>query len=160
MIYEVGNVMVCLPNIGLRMRRYLSRPQQLMLTTSVLCMLTASSILLAGCATVAQVTNLAEAPCNASFEGALSSILTEQGEKKDIADSLAHRTYLMLSSAELGPRPFVVPSPSGTDYFLFIQKKPESCLLRLYGRQKGFMSYTNNLTYISTRELSGCSCQE
>lgn len=27
--------------------------------------------------------------------------------------------------------------------------------MRLYGRQKGFTRYTNNLTYIRTRKLSG-----
>jgi hypothetical protein len=120
----------------------------------------AVAVLSAGCATVAQVANLSEAPCNASFESQLSSILTDQGEKADVAATLAHRTYLILTTAELGPRPFLVSSLSGTDYTFFVQKKRDRCLLRLYGRQKGFWSYTNNLTYISTRELSGCACHE
>lgn len=37
----------------------------------------------------------------------------------------------------------------------FVERKGEECLLRLYGRQKGFTRYTNNLTYIRTRDLSG-----
>ncbi len=154
--------MVLLPHIRIRFRLvHLHFPhRQRLALTLFLCSLTAAAILLAGCTTVAQVTNLTEARCNASFEESLSSILVEQGEKKDIADILAHRTYLMLSRAELGPRPFLVASPSGVDYSFFIQRKSELCLLRLYGRQKGFTSYTNNLTYISTRELPDCSCHE
>ena len=27
-------------------------------------------------------------------------------------------------------------------------------------KPKGFLSYTNNLTYIATRELPGCTCQD
>jgi hypothetical protein len=120
----------------------------------------ALAVFSAGCTTIAQVANLTEAQCNASFESRLASILTEQGEKDEVAATLAQRTYLKLTTAELGPRPFLVASPSGTDYTFFIQKKRNHCLLRLYGRRKGFVSYTNNLTYISTRELSGCTCQE
>lgn len=127
---------------------------------SPLLLLALAAVLSAGCATVAQVANLTEAQCSASFESELSSILTEQGEKPEGAATLAHRTYVTLTLAALGPRPFLVASPSGTDYTFFIQKKRNHCLLRLYGRQKGFVSYTNNLTYISTRELAGCACQE
>ena len=119
-----------------------------------------AAALAVGCTTVAQVSNLTEAPCSASLEHELSSILIEQGEKSDVADSLAHHTYLILTTAHLGPRPFLVASSSGTDYSFFVQKKTDRCLLRLYGRQKGFTSYTNDITYISTRELSGCVCQE
>jgi hypothetical protein len=114
----------------------------------------------AGCTTIAQVANLAEAQCNASLEAEVTSILTEQGEKGEVATTLAHRTYLMLTTSELGPRPFLVASPSGTDYTFFLQKKRNHCLLRLYGRRKGFVSYSNNLTYLSTRDLSGCTCRE
>ena len=131
-----------------------------MAKTTLFVLLAVAAVFLGGCTTVAQVTNLTEAPCAASFEGRLSSILTEQREKPDIVETVAHRTYLMLTMANLGPRPFIVASPSGTDYTFFVQKKHGGCLLRLYGRSKGFMSYTNNLTYISTRELPDCACQE
>jgi len=114
----------------------------------------------AGCTTVAELSNLKEEQCGASFESSLTSILTEQGEKDDVAATLAHRTNLLLTTAELGPRPFLAAAPSGTDYSFFVEKKRDRCLLRLYGRQKGFVSYTNNLTYISTRELPGCMCRE
>ncbi len=114
----------------------------------------------AGCATVAQVSNFGDTKCAGTFESQLSSILTDEGEKTDVADTLAHRTFLTLTRAELGPRPFLVSSSSGADYTFFVQKKRERCLLRLYGRRKGFVTYTNNLTYIATRELPGCSCAE
>lgn len=122
--------------------------------------LAAAAVFSTSCATVARVVNLREAPCTASFEARLSSILTEEREKPDIAETLAHRAYLILTKVEYGPRPFFVSSPSGIDYAFFVQKKHDRCLLRLYGRQKGFTSYTNNLTYISTRELPGCACEE
>jgi hypothetical protein len=119
-----------------------------------------AAVLSARCATVAQVDNLTEAPCSTEFEQSLSSILSAQGEKPEVAQDLAHRTYIVLTRTERGPRPFFVSSPSGTDYTFFIQKKGDRCLLRLYGRQKGFMSYTNNLTYIATRQLTACTCRE
>jgi hypothetical protein len=75
-----------------------------------------AALLSVACQTVAQVSNLSDVPCNASFESQLSSVLTEQGERPDVADSLAHRTYRILTTAQLGPRPFLVASPSGTDY--------------------------------------------
>ena len=118
------------------------------------------SVVFAGCTTVASISNLRETVCGNSFETQLSSILAEQGEKPAVATSLAHQSTVTLSTSEYGPRPFLVASPSGTDYTLFVQKKPDRCLLRLYGRHKGFVSYTNNLTYISTRELDGCGCKE
>jgi hypothetical protein len=119
-----------------------------------------AAILSVGCTSVAQVSNLTDGPCGASFESHLSSVLTEQGEKPDVADSLAHHTYMLLTTAQIGPRPFLVASPSGTDYSFFVQRKTDRCLLRLYGRQKGFTSYTNDITYIATRDLPGCACQE
>lgn len=113
-----------------------------------------------GCTTVARVSTLTETSCAKSFEAELSSVLAEEGEKPDVAGSLAHHAFLILTKVEYGPRPFVVVAPSGTDYTFFVQKKRQQCLLRLYGRQKGFVSYTNNITYIATRELSGCACEE
>ena len=114
---------------------------------------------LTGCATVAEV-ELTEDSCRQSFQDALSSILVEQHETPEVAAELADRTREILERAQLGPRPFVVSSSSGADYEFFVQKKSSACLLRLYGRQKGFTSYTNDLTYIATRPLPGCACKE
>ncbi len=116
--------------------------------------------LLSGCTTVAQVTTLSEESCNHKMRDQLESILTEEGEKPDIANRLAVNTTTVLATGALGPRPFGVSSPSGVDYSFFIQRKSDECLLRLYGRRKGFTRYTNNLTYIATRPLEGCACVE
>ncbi len=115
---------------------------------------------LAGCTNVAQVTTLSDESCNRKVRDQLESILTEEGEKGEIANRLAVNTTVVLASGALGPRPFGVSSPSGADYSFFVERKGTDCLLRLYGRQKGFTRYTNNLTYIATRPLDGCSCAE
>ena len=115
---------------------------------------------LAGCATVAQVTTWSDESCRQKVNDQLASILTEEGEPTEVVNRLAANTTAVLATGSLGPRPFGVSSPSGADYSLFVQRKGERCLLRLYGRQKGFTRYTNNLTYISTRPLDGCTCAE
>lgn len=113
-----------------------------------------------GCTTVAQITTLSNESCRQTVRGQLESILVEEREQPDIANRLAVNTTVILATGSLGPRPFGVSSPSGADYSFFVQRKGERCLLRLYGRQKGFTRYTNNLTYISTRALEGCTCAE
>jgi hypothetical protein len=112
-----------------------------------------------GCATVSQV-DLSQDTCRPSFQDALDSILVEQHEAPEVAQKLAEDTCEALERTQLGPRPFVISSSSGADYEFFVEKKSSGCLLRLYGRQKGFTSYTNDLTYIATRPLPGCSCKE
>lgn len=118
------------------------------------------TVLLSGCTTVAQITTLSDESCRERVRGQLESVLVEEGEQPEMANRLAVNTTLVLATGSLGPRPFGVSSPSGTDYSFFVQRKGETCLLRLYGRQKGFTRYTNNLTYISTRALEGCACTE
>jgi len=90
----------------------------------------------------------------------LSDILGDQGETIEASESLAQRTVAALTQGARGPRPFQVVAPSGTDYVFFVDKKTGGCLLRLHGRRHGFVSYTNNLTYIATRPLSDCECAE
>ena len=113
-----------------------------------------------GCTTVAQVTSLSDQNCRHTFVDQMSSILVEEGEKQDVADKLAESTTTVLSTSSLGPRPFLVASSSGADYGFFIEQQSSDCLLRLFSRQKGFMRYRNNLTYIATRSLTGCMCAE
>ena len=113
-----------------------------------------------GCATVAQVTSLSDQNCRHTFVDGMSSILVEQGEKQEMADKLAESTTTVLLTGSLGPRPFLVASPSGADYGFFVEQKSSDCLLRLFSRQKGFSRYRNNLTYIATRSLTGCMCAE
>jgi hypothetical protein len=133
------------------------------ITSRVFCRLSILAVLVVAtgaCTSVAQVSNLAEPTCAAEFEKQLSSILVQESEKPEVAAALAARCRLALASRNLGPRPFLVSSSSGTDYTFFVQAKSSGCLLRLYGRQKGFTSYTNNLTYIATRPLPACTCTE
>lgn len=117
------------------------------------------SLVMPGCTTVAQVTTPSEPACRRALEDGLSRIFGSQGESEQTARQLAESTSAGVRSG-IGPRPFVVESPSGADYGLFIEKDGASCLLRLYGRQKGFVSYTNNLTYIATEPLAPCQCAE
>ena len=113
-----------------------------------------------GCTSVAQLTNLAESACQASFETEMAAVLSAEGETSENATGLAHSATMMLTLGDLGPRPFLVAAPSGTDYSFFVEKTKSTCILRLYGRQKGFVSYTNNLTYIDSRPLPGCACAD
>jgi len=91
---------------------------------------------------------------------ALAKVLENEGEAAPVAERLAESSTAALQTGELGPRPFLVASSSGVDYSFFVEKKGARCLLRLYGRQKGFVSYTNNLTYIATEPLAPCECAE
>lgn len=117
-------------------------------------------VALAGCTAVARVTNPTTPECQASLRAGFDEILLEQEEKPDVARALADAAATSLATVELGPRLFAVSSPSGADYLFFLESTDEGCLLRLYGWQKGFTSYTNNLTYIETRPLPGCGCAE
>jgi len=113
-----------------------------------------------GCTSVAEVTNLTESTCQVSFQAEMAAVLRAEGETPENATALSYSAITMLAPADFGPRPFLVAAPSGTDYSFFVEKTKKSCILRLYGRQKGFVSYTNNLTYIESRPLPGCSCAE
>ena len=113
-----------------------------------------------GCTTVAQVTSLSDQNCRHTFVDRMSAILVEQGENQEVADKLAESTTAVLLTGSLGPRPFLVASPSGADYGFFVEQKSSECLLRLFSRQKGFTRYRNNLTYIATHSLTGCMCAE
>ncbi|WP_413936729.1 hypothetical protein [Nitrospira sp. BLG_1] len=109
---------------------------------------------------MATVTNLVDESCRATFIHRLSTMLVHQGEPSATSDALAHKTVFTLTTYDLGPRPFAIAAPSGTDYRFFVDRKGTDCVLILYGRQKGFVSYTNNLTYIATEPLPGCACAD
>jgi hypothetical protein len=120
----------------------------------------AASVMTSGCATVARIENVSDDTCRDALASGVSTILAQQGETADVASRLAESAAANVASADFGPRPFLVSSPSGTDYAFFVQYKRETCLLRLYGRQKGFRSYVNDMTYIATEPLSGCVCRD
>lgn len=117
-------------------------------------------LIMAGCATVVKVTNLSDQSCRLSFTRQLSSILSQEGEQPDVSEPLASKAVSVLAAHDLGPRPFVVAAPSGTDYRFFIDRQGTDCVLTLYGRYKAFVSYTNNVTYIATEILPDCTCVE
>ncbi|MFO0698962.1 MAG: hypothetical protein U0236_07015 [Nitrospira sp.] len=117
-------------------------------------------LLLAGCATMSRVTNLSDESCRQSFVRQLSSVLSHEGEPPDVSAARASKTASTLVAYQLGPRPFVVVAPSGTDYRFFIDRTGTDCVLTLYGRHKGFVSYRNNLRYIATEILPDCTCAE
>jgi hypothetical protein len=112
------------------------------------------------CTSVGHVTSLGDPACAMEFEVQLGSILVDQGERPEVAIQLASQSRRALALGNFGPRPFLVSSSSGTDYSFFVQAASSGCLLRLYGRQKGFMTYTNDLTYIATRPVMTCTCAE
>lgn len=117
-------------------------------------------VFMTACTTVGQIANLGSDPaCGDHFEDALIDILTSQKEANDAATRLAYLTRLQLTFDDTGPRPFAISAPSGTDYYLLVDPKPATCTLRLYGRVRGMTRYTNNLTWIESRELPGCQCQ-
>ena len=101
------------------------------------------AVFLSGCATVAQVTTWSDEACRRQVTDQLHSILADEGERADVAHRVAVNTTVVLSTGSLGP-----------------QRKGEDCLLRLYGRRKGFIRYTNNLIYLATRPLDACACAE
>jgi hypothetical protein len=117
-------------------------------------------LLASGCTSVAQITTLSDEGCHQTVTAALAKILQTEGETPQAATQLADSTTTVLQFGRLGPRPFLVEAPSGVDYSFFVEKKSSGCVLRLYGRQKGFVSYTNNLTYIATEPLAPCACAE
>jgi hypothetical protein len=110
----------------------------------------------AGCATVAQV-ELGDPACQSVFQDQMASILVQEGEKPDDARAIAHRAAEEVSYGDVGVRPFSIGSRT-TDYTFFVQKKKSACMLRLVSRQKGFTVYTNDVTYIASRPLTGCLC--
>jgi hypothetical protein len=130
------------------------------LSTTEKVLVAVALLIVGGCTTVAQVTTLSDQNCRHTFVDQMSSILVEQGEKQEVAEKLAESTTTVLSTGSLGPRHFLVASPSGADYGFFVEQKSSDCLLRLFSRQKGFTRYRNNLTYIATRQLDGCMCAE
>ena len=114
--------------------------------------------LASACTHFAAVTTLREAACENRFAEQLTDILVKQGEEAAAAESLAALAVAELRS-DGSPRPFAISAQSGTDYAFLVERKKDRCLLRLYGRHKGFTTVTNDLTYIATRDLAPCECK-
>jgi hypothetical protein len=112
----------------------------------------------AACMSAARATNFEDASCRSTLAKAISTILAGQGEQPEIADWLGADALQGSDPAGLRAKGFSVSSPFGTDYKFILQRKGESCLLRLYRREKGSRSTTNDLTFLATEPLPGCLC--
>jgi hypothetical protein len=112
-------------------------------------------VVLASCTTVAGVTTFDDPVCRGQMKGAIADVLRVQGETQNV-EEIANQTVAALPA--LGPRPFLVMAPSGTDYSFIVQQRDEGCALRLYAKEKGFTSYVNNMNFIETRLIDRCEC--
>jgi hypothetical protein len=127
-----------------------------MRTAPLLCG-TAMAISLAGCATVGRP-DLSSQACGDELARQISDVLFAQGESRLIADDLANGLTGDLSTGALSPVSFFADSPSGCQYGFAIHQTSEGCVLRLYYRKRPGYEVTNNITYIDTRPLKGCTC--
>ena len=118
------------------------------------------ALALASCAQVVRIDNPEDASCARSIRDETATILLGQGENDTDAAELARRAANPDMLRANGPRPFFLRSPSGSDYGLFVDRRDNACLLRLYMRRRGFSTYTNNLSFIDTRTLTGCGCSQ
>ena len=116
---------------------------------------------LAGCSpSVARLLNPKYPRCQESLRKAFEITLAGQGETDEVAQKVAAGAVQALVDAELGARPFKVSSPSGVDYGYFFEREDDRCLLRLVAWQKGFVQYSDNVTFLATRPLPGCGCKQ
>jgi hypothetical protein len=109
---------------------------------------------------VARPVNAGSSRCQESLRDAFALILVRQEEKPDVAEAVGAAAAQKLAEVDLGPRPFKLSSPSGVDYGFFFEDEGKRCLLHLVAWQKGFVQFSNNVTYIATRPLAGCRCEK
>lgn len=107
----------------------------------------------------ARPTNPDAPACRQSLSDAFALILVAW-EKPDVAEAVGVAAARELAEADLGPRPFKLSSPSGVDYAFLFEDEGRRCLLRLVAWQKGVVQYSDSVSYIATRPLSGCRCEK
>lgn len=117
-----------------------------------------AGLALSGCASTARIDNPADAACQRSAQEALSGILAGQGEPPSAYEPAVAQIIEPGHLWQLSSRPFVLRTASAADYGFFVGRDGEACVLRLFMRARGNVRYTNNLTWIDTRQLSGCRC--
>ena len=83
------------------------------------------------CTSVAQITTLSDPACRTTVSAALAKIFESEGESAGVAEELAESTAAGLETWGLGPRPFLVASPSGVDYSFFVERKGDVEIARL-----------------------------
>jgi hypothetical protein len=113
-----------------------------------------------GCtgSSASRLTNPAAAKCQASLRDAFAVMLVGQQEKPEVAEAVAAAGAQAIADVELGPTPFKLSSPSGLDYGFYIDDEMGRCLVRLVAIQGGRLQVSDNVTFIATRPLPGCSC--
>ena len=109
---------------------------------------------------VARLLNPRNPRCQASMHKAFSLMLVGQGEQAEVAERMADDAVREIGKADLGRRPFKLSAPSGVDYGFFFEREDDRCLLRLVAWQAGIVQYSNPVTYIATRPLPGCGCDQ
>jgi hypothetical protein len=126
----------------------------------LVCICALPLVYLSSCVSIGRITNLQERPCADSLQQRVTQVLIAQGEPPQYAAQAAQHTLWILANGYIGRRPFLASTPDA-DYGFFIElRQQHECLLRLFSIHKGFWRYTNNLTYIDTREVPTCFCEE
>ncbi len=115
--------------------------------------------ILCSCASVGKITNQDDSECLKNFQTQLALVMTEEGEPQLSAQRIASKIVAGLSFHPLGRRIFLVEGED-TDYSFFIQNNNGQCVLRLVRTRKGFTTYTNNLTYINSKDIPICRCED
>ena len=118
----------------------------------------AASVASTACLTNAFVTNLGDDSCRSTLVQAVAAILIGQHEPPDVAGQLAYDAVQRIAPNDPSQVRFAVSSPSGTDYGFVFRVKSGGCSLRLESRSRGRWTYENDLTYIATEPLTGCTC--
>lgn len=115
--------------------------------------------MLSSCVSMGRILNLEASSCTDSLSEQLTISLIGQGEKSDEAKQTARHSVHLLQLVKLGKRPFGV-STRDADYTYFIENSKGNCVLRLLSIRKGFWRYSNNLTFIDTRIVPECLCED
>lgn len=117
---------------------------------------------IAGCARTgaARVLNPAVPRCETSLRDAFALMLVGQGEHEDVAEKVAKSGAEALADVDLGAKPFLLRSPSGIAYAFYFEDEGERCLLHLVAMQGGSLQVSDTLTFLATRPLPGCRCEQ
>jgi hypothetical protein len=118
---------------------------------------------IAGCTrtSAARVLNPAVPRCQTSLHDAFALILVRQGEHEDVAEEIAKSGAAALADVDdLGAKPFLLKSPSGIAYAFYFEDEDDRCLLHLVAMQGGSLQVSDTLTFLATRPLPGCRCEQ
>ncbi len=103
--------------------------------------------------------NLRDPACASRFEEQVTAILVDQGEAPENA-ALFAGDALQSGIGGAWSRDFYVSSWSGATYRFEVAKMGSGGVLRLFERQNQNGSLLNTLSYIATRPLPECACND